>query len=557
MGIVSANLVSHHVHPFRTFYNEFAIIFALLLSLVFAFSRGTYVIQPRVVWGLFALLLMMAFQLVTQMVWPHQVIFPAMYIVLAILAVFFGAHLSREEFTATNLCDAIAKAHVLVALLSVGMECVQIMGWDWRPLVMYMPTQGVANVRPFANIAQPNQLALMLCFGLAGIWWLRQQTKLKGMPAFLMCVVLVWGLALTQSRIAWLILPIFAGLSVSALIGKKREPFSPILILLFLYVLLVFFLKEISQWIGFSSGSVIERIGGRSERSILAQQALSMIGSHPWLGVGWFGFGPAQVDIGAEFSPTIYAEHSHNLVLNIAAELGLPFAILFFGAMLIWVWRTCMNLSMRRRPETGLFLLFLIAAGIHSLVEFPLWYAFVLVPLMVLAGVVHGLRWKQEASSIPATVIQRLAILGLLFSAFVVYDFQRVVEGFAEFRRAKDYASMNVEKVQRPSFTLMSDYYSYFSVMRILPAKNMTRDQIEFLEESSRRFGYVHVLSKLAEVYVLNGEEQKAIKTMRTLSKLHPYYYPEYYDYWQSLSARDQAYARVFATMPARDFAEQ
>ena len=86
---------------------------------------------------------------------------------------------------------------------------------------------------------------------------------------------------------------------------------------------------------------MIERIGGRSERTVLAQQAISMISNHPWLGVGWFGFGSAQVDIGANFTPTIYAEHSHNFILNIAAELGLPFAIMFFGGFSLWFIRTC------------------------------------------------------------------------------------------------------------------------------------------------------------------------------------------------------------------------
>ena len=38
----------------------------------------------------------------------------------------------------------------------------------------------------------------------------------------------------------------------------------------------------------------------------------------------------------------------------------------------------------------------------------------------------------------------------------------------------------------------------------------MGSDEIQFVEHGSRRFGFVHILDKLAEVYVLNGEPQKA-----------------------------------------------
>lgn len=55
-----------------------------------------------------------------------------------------------------------------------------------------------------------------------------------------------------------------------------------------------------------------------------------MVKQHPWFGVGWFGFGTEQVKIAADFPSTIYAEHSHNLVLNLMAELGVAAIFLMF-----------------------------------------------------------------------------------------------------------------------------------------------------------------------------------------------------------------------------------
>lgn len=554
VSVFCANLISHHVHPFRTFYNELAMVIGLLLATLFLFSGRGKIAQPALAYLPVSMLLMILLQLVLLRVYPYQITFPVLYLGLATLGIFCGATIARDNAGAVNLCSGIAYSHLLAALLSVCMEIAQVLGWDLQPFVMFIAVDGAASVRPFANIAQPNQLALLLCFGLAGIWWLRQQQKIGGVVAIFFAVLIMWGLALTQSRIAWLILPLFLLMTGTGFLGERREHLALMLGLIIAYALMVFYLPTISAWMGFSSGSVIERIGGRSERTVLAQQAISMIRSHPWVGVGWFGFGPSQVEIGSEFTTTIYAEHSHNLILNIAAELGLPFALIFFSGFLIWFLRTCSAKVMRARPEVGLFVLFFIATGVHSLVEFPLWYAFVLIPLAVLAGMVHSLRYRNsETQTVSARSLQTIAAASIVFCGFVVIDFNRVVNGFQEFRRAKSYAQMDISKISPPRFTLMPDYYDYFSLMRIVPSENMPDEQIRFVEVTSHRFGYVHILSKLAEIYVLNDRHDEAEKMMKTLHRLHPFYYPEYYDYWRDLAKTDVRYEKVFRGMPMRD----
>lgn len=554
LGIISANLISHHVHPFRTFYNELAMVLGLLSGAIVLFSKRNLVPQAKLIYLPLAVLLMLVFQFLIQQVYAYQIAYPILYFGLCILAIFFGALIASDDGGAQYLCKWMAIAHLLVALLSVVMETIQVLGWDMRPLVMYIAVDGLAAVRPFANIAQPNQLALLLCFGLAGLWWLRQQRLILGQYALISATLIMWGLALTQSRIAWLILPIFVLLASSGIIGKTREHIFILLGLLCFYALLVFYLPTISSWMGFSSGSVIERIGGRSERTVLARQAIAMVSAHPWLGVGWFGFGSSQVDIGADFTPTIYAEHSHNLILNFAAELGLPFALVFFGALIVWFCRTCFPKVMRTRPEVGLFCMFVVAVTVHSLVEFPLWYAFVLIPIAVLAGLIHGIAWSShEPRILTSRYLQLVSCFGIIITAFVCWDFRQVVDGFLEFRRAKTYAEIDVKKITRPPLTLMPDYYDYFHLMRVVPSANMSPDEIKFVEVVSHRFGYVHILSKLAEVYALNGRHVDAVRVMKTLHRLHPFYYGEYYDYWKSLAKVDVKYEQVFLTMPAKE----
>ena len=135
-------------------------------------------------------------------------------------------------------------------------------------------------------------------------------------------MVLLFVMSLTQSRIAWIILPLFALYCWPQRTGQRHVGKPLLLVLLLAYVGLVLGLPILENWTGFAGGSVVERIGGHSERVVMMQQAWAMASDHPWLGVGWFGFGAEQVRRAANFSASTYAEHAHNLILNFAAELG-------------------------------------------------------------------------------------------------------------------------------------------------------------------------------------------------------------------------------------------
>ncbi len=553
LGVLAANLIPIHVHPFRTFYNELAIVIAILLCVLFEArtNRARFDI-PRVALVPAALAIFIVLQCAVGMVESQRVIFPLLYLTLATLSIIWGARVAEDENKLNTTLYYFAICHSIAALLSVGMEVVQVYGLDWRPWVMYVAA-GQTNVRPIANVAQPNQLALLLCFGLASLWWLFQQRKLHGALVFIFAWVLVSGIVLTQSRIAWLILPMFAICLATRFVGSRKTPIAALFILLLWYWLFLLNLPIVSDALGFSGGSAFERLGGRSERTVLAQQALRMISEHPMMGIGWFRFSEEQVNLGRFFSPTIYAEHSHNLILNIAAELGLPVALFFIASLSFWLWKVLSKRSMRARDEIGFGLLFVIAVAVHSMVEFPLWYAYVLLPLGFIVGVMHRARFNATSLQTTFSFMSLASVIGLILSVFIVVDFHRVVDGFTEFRRLQSGQRMDESKIEMPRISLFRDYYDYFTTMQLVPREGMELEDIQFIEGQSRRFGFVHILNKLAETYALNGELEKARAMMLTIHRLHPFYYAEYYDYWSKLALSDKRYAQVFASMPARD----
>jgi O-antigen ligase len=554
--LLVSNILSIHVHPFRTFYHEAALVLAVLcVFLGFARSPSIRINLPQIIVIPLFLITVLLFQAVLKQTEFQYITYPIFYFTLAVLAVIVGATWTSESNGAQKLCLMLSLTLLIASVASVLMQCVQIAGIDLSPMVMYMTHNAETPMRPFANVAQPNQLALLLCFGLASIWWLVQAKRLNGFFALAFSLFLLWGLALTQSRIAWIILPIFALLAWFRVIGELPIRRSVLLLLLIVYVGFVWFLPSIAEALGFSSASIAERVGGRSERSGLLQQAWFMIKQNPWFGVGWFGFGGEQVKIAADFPSTIYAEHSHNLVLNLMAELGVPAALLIFATLLFWFYQTCIARTVAKNNQIAFGLLSLIAVGVHSMVEFPLWYAYVLLPIAVLMGMLHQMRWPNQTwvLALPRAVPAVISVVGMVVLVLVTLDYQRVVHGFKAFRQAATIAAVPQEAITRPAFTLLPDYFDYFQLMKITPKEKMSAQEIAFVERMSLRFGYVHVLNTLAEVYVLNGQVTKAQRTLLTLQRLHPVAYPGYFDYWQNLAQHDARFAAVFLTMPKRD----
>lgn len=549
-----SHLLSTHVHPFRNFSQEILVVISLFLSISFLFQQKKSQFSfPALASLPLLLVFMMATQALLGMVSIPNIVYPLMYLLLTVLAIWFGANCFGEDKALSPLSFVLAFAHLIAGLVSVAMQLTQIFGLYLDPFVMYFPAGAQVLMRPFANVAQPNQLALLLCFALASLWWLFQVGRLRAWAALVTAFMLLLGLALTQSRIAWIILPMFALLCGLRIVGERAVSRFALVGLLAFYVALVMLTPYVSEILGFAPVSALERAGGRSERSVLWQQAWAMAVQHPWLGVGWFGFGAEQVKMAADFSSTTYAEHSHNLILNFLAELGFPFTICFFAALLIWFYRTCVAGGRLRQAEVAFAVMCFIAVGVHSMVEYPLWYANVLIPMAIWMGALHQHRWQTPAVSVPRSLPAVLGLLGLVLVVLVTLDYLRVVRGFKAFNGLAHWSEVSQEAIAKPAWTLLPDYFDYFQLMNVEPRAGMRAEEIAFVERLSRRFGYVHVLNKLAEVYVWNGQEQKAVRTMVTLQRLHPLSYPTYFDYWQHKAKEQASFAAVAAQMPPRD----
>jgi len=111
-----------------------------------------------------------------------------------------------------------------------------------------------------------------------------------------------------------------------------------------------------------------------------------MITHNPFAGVGFGALAWNHFSLAANFPSGLQEEitdNAHNIILQLLAEFGLPGGVFVIGAALFW-W---ISRFREKASVRGWWVLGMVAViSLHSLVEYPLWYAYFLGPFALLVG---------------------------------------------------------------------------------------------------------------------------------------------------------------------------
>ena len=323
---------------------------------------------------------------------------------------------------------AVARAWAWAALISSAMGLVQYVGQaellgGWVHVPAYLG-DAVGNLR------QRNQLATLTSMGVVAVlWW--QTQGLRTRHAVWMLALLAVGNAATGSRTGLLELVLVTLLCIgwawrppatqTAL--SWRWSLATLATCLLASALLP---KALAAITAQDVAGAVARMGhdeGCGSRRVLWGNVLHLIGLQPWTGWGWGELKYAHYITpypGERFCDIL--GNAHNLPLHLAVELGVPAAVAIVGAVLALVvrlrpWRIT-------RPEQTLAWGVLAVIGLHSLLEYPLWYgpfqiATVLCALMLWPAWPRlSWRWSQA--------IQLVGLGGLLLALLVAADYWRM-----------------------------------------------------------------------------------------------------------------------------------
>jgi len=168
-----------------------------------------------------------------------------------------------------------------------------------------------------------------------------------------------------------------------------------------------------------------------SSRTTLWGNVLHLISLRPWFGWGWGELDYAHFMTlypGTRFCDIL--DNAHNLPLHVAVEFGVPAAAVLCGAV-IWQIKTLAPLQ-ETNTDRRLAWSMLTVIGIHSLLEYPLWYGpFQIATLLSLWCLLCPQALASDiepnpmgANSTIRASIAAMASLALGFCAFAAWQYQ-------------------------------------------------------------------------------------------------------------------------------------
>lgn len=287
----------------------------------------------------------------------------------------------------------LASTLLIAGAVSVVFAQVQYFAPQWAAGLWIAPSNGP---RVAANLRQPNHLGTLLLWSIVCLvwWWPRLMGATRG-GALLAFALLVACIVQTGSRTAAL------GVLVLAAWGllDKRLSRSARLALIAgpaLYALFWFALNALAQTTGQAfagEGRFVPRENFSSNRFAIWSNTWELIKANSWFGVGWGNFNFAWTLTPFPDRPSEFFDHTHNLFLQFAVELGLPLAAAVSGLLCFAFWRAFRASRQATGEEArtlrAAFMLVLMV-GIHSQFEYPLWYAYFLLPTAFAFGLCLG-----------------------------------------------------------------------------------------------------------------------------------------------------------------------
>ncbi|MDR7307307.1 Wzy polymerase domain-containing protein [Rhodoferax saidenbachensis] len=362
--------------------------------------------------------------------------------------------------SARALAHAVAGAWLLAALLSAVAGLLQYFG---LADVRTAPWINAADLgQAYANLRQRNQFASLTSLGLLALLYLAGEHAGAGhrrLRLGAIALALVWlalGNAASGSRTGALQWVLIVALSLLWERNGQRATLRWSALALGLYLTAALLLPNISASSGHlgdgPSLGVLERFqenSGCADRTVLWRNVVELIAQKPWLGWGWGGLKFAHFIHpypGDRFCEIL--DNAHNLPLHLAVELGLPAAVLLCAAVLgavAWAkpWRETQ--TARQLAWAGLAII-----GLHSLLEYPLWYG----PFQLAVGLCLWLLWATRRAPAPAhpmraATVTALAACALPLLAYAGWDYARVSQLFLPpTLRAEAYREDTLEKVR-------------------------------------------------------------------------------------------------------------
>jgi len=439
-----------------------------------------------------------------------------LYVAAFALCVVVGAALS-ESRGARWLVElfAVFVAAGAVSVLLALMQWLELPGGIW---VIDL----ARGERPYANLAQPNHLATLLALGLLGVLFLFEQRKLGGLAAGALAALMGAGLVMTQSRTGWLfclLLIVWRTWPGRRVALRTRLPVFVVALTIFAGAVVLW--PSLNDALLLSKGtSVAERAASNARLghwAVLGDAALRA----PWLGYGW-----QQVSIAQQTAlfdhPSVHEAltNSHNIVLDLVLWMGLPLGLLVTAGVALWLVR---QIRICDDVNRWAVLAAIGAILLHAMLEYPLDYAYFLLPLALLMGSLEPRpATTAKALRLPKAVMA-LSLAGMLgMLGWISFEYLQIEEETTQLRFALARIGRDVEpRLTATNVHLLVLPREFDRFWTVQATVGMSTEQLDWMRDLTRRNPMPAALVKYALAAGLNGRQEESARVRETICSLY------------------------------------
>jgi len=441
-------------------------------------------------------------------------------IVLALVVALHGVSAGFSDPRGFFVPFAIAL--VVCGVCGAVMAVLQIFAVDSLDnVIIALPPQ---HGRAVGNIGQSNQFADTMLWGLVGLvplaraWQVAGGSRLARAAWGCAAVLMLLGVVLTGSRTALIALLFIAAWGLA-----DRQLAKPLRVGLALAPIVAgMMLPVVAAWE--RTHNVAMALTDRGDAGITAYRseiwsnALSLIKEQPWLGVGWGQFNFAWSLTPFANREAGLVDNVHDLPLQLAVELGVPAALLMMGLLvaamyiaLRRVWRLTGDAGLSARAA----LVIVAMMGLHSMLEYPLWYAYMLLPTAWAFGLALGTAAKASPvapaggatlagqAAAPLRAWRPLGLMMVVLAGSAWMDYLNVVSLFLPTATSLPFP----ERIQRaqasPLFSNQADYVA-------ITQNKTTPAMLPMIQRTSRVLVNSRLLFAWSNALYAEGETDKA-----------------------------------------------
>lgn len=526
-----------HTYPLPTFYEE---VFAFGLGLLAFACVGLGAVRTPIaipvisMWvAVFAAYLLLQPQWM-ELAYEETAQSAGLYALWAAAITVVGANL-RATLGTEKFARLVAGAMLLSALINAGAGLVQELG-----LVSALggAVTGLRGNLVYGNLAQHNLYANHLVIGAACLAYLWASRQISIATLLASSALLAYEIHASGSRASMLML---GGLVLWSLwvwhyqIGKSGG--GRFLASLSVIAVTAFALGLLGYPFADSSGGASARLvrlnsetGDLTVRLAIWEVALRTWFSAPILGVGFGGFSWAHFNTLTPWTGAIPMNseiNAHNILAHFLAETGLVGTAILGAGLVLWFLRVLGG----KIPLPIAWTVAVVGAELlHSLVEFPLWYAHFLGVTALLAGFADPRQVAVRSALAAKGLATGALLLGGTLLAFTTRSYEQLrfwgVMVPQEMRSVSEVRLAEQKVIAEAERSLLRPYADVGLAFSLKMTREDVKAKLAFNSRVLRFWQVYPLVENQIALLAMAGRDAEALQLMEHLARLMPQFLP-------------------------------